>query len=586
MATKHTELKPNKATGEYARNIGWKHNEKSSNGSYIPHRFYLGKEKQAAKLANLRLEQLWDQVEKKWTEERRHGLTLRDRPIWDDVTLAMGMAISKGQSSFVLPPNPDLGDDAQLQARYFTRMTTDFPVLALKPINEQQHQDGVERELKDARILQQRAETISSTIGQPIIIGGTLHNALDDYAESVRSDQTKAGEDGERRLTRWGNTQLKNIGRLKERHRDIPLTALDFDQCKDMIVYWRTRPPHKQSKKPLSAKTSSSHLRQLGRFFDWLHRSGKYKWRRPEDLREISRSVELRPDEKAARLTPAQVATYSKDELVLLYKYALPLERLLLLLGLNCGFGKAESGTLRVSELHLFQKHKYAKQLNISSTDEDSYIGRLRTKNGVYGDWKLWPATAEGLKWALDRRKQQTVTKDGDSIAISPGALLLLNGDGLPYIEPTENENDGGQIPNMWKRLTKRIQRDFKDFPYLSFGKLRKTAGNLIRDKSDGEVMAIFHARGRAVTTDDLADVYSNRPFRKVHEAIEEVRKELEPMFNTCTDPFPTEHSKGSPNISRGTIEKIRRLKKDGLKSIEIARLCGVHRATVYRWIR
>ena len=97
--------------------------------------------------------------------------------------------------------------------------------------------------------------------------------------------------------------------------------------------------------------------------------------------------------------------------------------------------------------------------------------------------------------------------------------------------------------------------------------------------------MAIFHARGRAVATDDLADVYSNRPFRKVHEAIEEVRKDLEPMFNACTDPFPTEHSKGSPNISLGTIEKIRRLKNDGLKSIEIAKLCGVHRATVYRWI-
>ena len=133
--------------------------------------------------------------------------------------------------------------------------------------------------------------------------------------------------------------------------------------------------------------------------------------------------------------------------------------------------------------------------------------------------------------------------------------------------------------------MLEQLQKDFPDFPKLSFGKLRKTAGDMVRDKSNGEIMAVFHARGRAVLTDDLADVYSNRPFRKVHEATDEVRKDLESMFHACDDPFPKEQSKGSPNITHGTIEKIRRLKKDGMKPGEIAKLCDVSRSTVYRWI-
>jgi hypothetical protein len=62
----------------------------------------------------------------------------------------MGQAIAKGHTTFVLPPDQALGEDDQLQARYFARMQAAFPVLALKPSNEEQHRHGVEQDLETA----------------------------------------------------------------------------------------------------------------------------------------------------------------------------------------------------------------------------------------------------------------------------------------------------------------------------------------------------------------------------------------------------------------------------------------------------
>ena len=38
------------------------------------------------------------------------------------------------------------------------------------------------------------------------------------------------------------------------------------------------------------------------------------------------------------------------------------------------------------------------------STNKDSFIKRIRRKNGVYGEFLLFPQTVEAIQWVLKRR--------------------------------------------------------------------------------------------------------------------------------------------------------------------------------------
>ena len=92
-----------------------------------------------------------------------------------------------------------------------------------------------------------------------------------------------------------------------------------------------------------------------------------------------------------------QVDTFSVDELAALMEYGTPLERSLLLLALNCGFGAREIATLAWEEVHLRTAHGPAMQglLGCRTTDADSFIKRNRGKSGVYGEWLLFPLTVD-----------------------------------------------------------------------------------------------------------------------------------------------------------------------------------------------
>jgi hypothetical protein len=165
-----------------------------------------------------------------------------------------------------------------------------------------------------------------------------------------------------------------------------------------------------------------------------------------------------------------------------------------------------------------------------------------------------------------------------------PEALLFLTEDGRSYLAPTKNGNANQRIPNIFATLVRRVRKDHRDFPRLSFGRLRKTAANFVKRFSDGEVAATFLCHGQAVKVDDLADVYTDRPIGKVFEALRQVQKYLEPMFAAAPEnPFPEERKKGGLNIPLGLVRKMQKLRGQGFKVDVIARECGVNRNTVLR---
>ena len=566
MAHKIKELGKD-ARGNHVRNLGWKLTE---TGSRVQQRYYLGKDSEEAHRRNARLEELWAVIEGEAESPQS--------AIWTDTTLQIGMAVGGGEVvCHLAPPLPLEGDDDFRAYAYLVEQyAKKYRMIAVLPADAEAYQRGKgigdERKREVVRIGR-------DVFGEANVLEAetrTLHEAIDDYIANIKVTfldvETRA-------VTGLGNTQVKEAKRLKQKHKDIPLSRLDLTAIEGMITVWRNRPVSQKSGNPIRVKTAESHIKRLKNFLWWLHRQDKYRWRIPPEVERLAVKVRETDRETQQRARPQQVETYDVAELATLYKYALPLERVYLLLGMNCGFSIAEFGTLRLNQIFLRQKHGYDALLGYASTPEQSWVKRVRIKTKVYGEFLLWPETVQAIEWAIDRRRKQPGFGDD--------ALLCLTERGLPFVGQTKGGNNSTRLSKHWYGgLLDRVCKDYPGFKRLSPKCLRKTSGNMVREIAGGEIMAVFHCRGQAVRTDHLADVYSNRPFGKVFRAIEEMQARLEPMFEAVQgERFPRGAKKGGPNISLGTIERIRALHAAGKRVCEIVREVGVSENTVYRHI-
>ena len=572
MATRAKRSWNRGSSGQFDRQIGWKF---SRTGKLVQAKFSLGSNLKEAKSREVVLRTLWERIENQCTDAR---------PLWDEASLGVAKAIASGRSSMDVPFEDDSESPAAYAARIH-RLQRDYPMLMFIAVDGETYDAGVRQNELLAHSFRQNAMNVRvmqeilvrDLTGQPDALrstgGPTLHEAMREYVGFIEREYFSPEHD---RITDWGRTQVRQMEALIRHHPDMILANVGFDAVDDMIGHWRQRPFKIKTKKPVARKSAVNHIAQLKRFFGWLHRRSEFDWRKPEEFGEISTSVVSDIMDRQRKL--AQVDTFSLEELTLLNEYATPFERVFLLLGLNCGFGRAEIATLLIDEVRFHSAHAKLHQelLGFETTERDSFIKRVRRKNGVYGEFILFPQTVAGLQWALERRRAQP--------KFSTEARLLLNENCEPFDKPTKNGNQNGQIPNAFARLLARIRADDNEIRSLSFGKLRKTAGDLIRRLSDGEVMAVFHCRGQAVATDDLADVYSNRPFGKVFAAIRKAQEYLEPVFDAAgPDPFlpgPQAYT------SRKTIDTILSEHDRGASPSDIAEKVGRHVSTVHRHIK
>jgi hypothetical protein len=470
------------------------------NGKQV--KFRLGDDEQNALLAKAKLEALWQRVSKEADE-------------WDDVTLTIAKAIAKGENHVWLAPISD-NPDPIAYLNWIHALVDKFSDL-VQILPEQidlyragaDKVDSVERRFwslvargqEDLRQLASKGE-----------IPGSLHEALDDYIAHLKTK--------EHDHSGWGKTQVTEAEILRRHHEDIPLARLNLQAMEDMLMYWAKRPKVRNKDKPMSALSCRNYMKRLRDFWKWLHRSEKYAWRRPEDHDELKVRISSIPADREAKLKSVHIEVYSVEELTALYRHASPLMRTFILLGLNCGFSIAEIATLTKEELRLHQSHP---KFGLPG----SWILRVRGKSGVYGEFKLWDATVNALEWSL--RRLTTIKPDSRTI--------LLSADGNPYNARTKTGNKSSRIPNLWKNLQRTVQKEQPGFRYLPFKQLRKTAGQLVKEASDGEVAGVFLCHGKPVKSDILADVYTNRPFRKVFAALDQVEKHLVSML-AVADPF------------------------------------------------
>lgn len=564
------------AQGQYARQIGWKQNDI---GKLTQHKFRLGNDLKEAKRRDQKLQDFWSQIE---------TLSTSQPVIWTRETLDIAKQVAKGNTHVTVAPRPQ--DSPDEYARYVHRLQREFPMISFVAEDEGTYLLGAwsirgraENRILAIRTLDefQRKCAQESHFGEddfpPLGAmpgGGMLHDAMRSYIAWIKLDYFRPNLG---RITGNARTKIRQMETLLDRHQNVPVSSLNGEVIENMFRYWRQRPLKKGTQRPIRTKSAENYISELKRFFRWLHRSKDYPWRMPEDFADIKTKVDPAPEETQRKLV--QVDVFALEELVTLNKYATPLERVFLLLGLNCGFGVAEIASLLMGEVHLFQSHdkRYREVLNYESTNADSFIKRVRRKNGVYGEFILFPQTVEAMQWALERRRKQP-RPELDS-------TLLLNGKGEPYDKPTKSENRNQQIPSRFADLLRRIRLGEKNdsFPRYSFGKLRKTAGDLLRRFADGEVASVFLCHGQAVKTDDLLEVYSNKPFGKVFRAIQEVQAFLQPMFDAAgSKPFVAQAQAYTSVRKR---DQIWELHLTGMPAQKIAEQVDLDRSTVYRHI-
>jgi hypothetical protein len=248
---------------------------------------------------------------------------------------------------------------------------------------------------------------------------------------------------------------------------------------------------------------------------------------------------------------------WTVGQLATLNEYALPIERVFLLLGLNCAYGADQAGRLRVSHLRLTE-------------GGPGFIRRIRRKKKTRSIHLLWRQTADALRWALARRRRQGHESE----------FVLLTDTGRPYWSKTKGGNRSQLIPNLWGRLLGRVRKDYPDFPRLPFNSLRDTSADLIR-RIGGEEIASLHLAHKHQSRDENLNRYTNPVRRRHFSALRKLERRLESVFAAAgADPWS---ERRRTTIGLAKVRALQGLHAQGVRVAEIARRLGVSSATVYR---
>ena len=433
---------------------------------------------------------------------------------------------------------------SEMYASYLNQLRQDYPMVEIHYTDEELQQHGMAQLNKQADQAQAVVEFI-----KPKRKGTSqrLHAALDAYSKYVEQKY-----DGNKR---YRDKLVDRVEALKRSAKNVPLAEMDANSLDVWFEMWAARPA-KPSGGLYAKHTIRDIVKALRNFLKWLHRDKEWDWRLPESWDMPRVRIKTLPEERAAK---RQLPKFKRDELAILYNSAVPLERLFLLRGLNCGFGKAEVETLQISEIQFGEK---------------TYIRRERTKTGVYGCWRLWPETVAGLRWYLNHARPKHEC-----------GYVFVSREGRPYYRTTEKGNNPNmRIPNTWARLIKRIKKDHKEFRSLSFNKLRKTSSSWMRKHFGGEVASIFLSNGR-VTDDALLEEYATRHFGRVWRATDAFGRWIRKTWNV-DEPFPTQTDGIRTVLPLGTIKKIEELAMQGFQPRTIAEITGVSESTCKRYAK
>ena len=472
---------------------------KCRTGQYVQHRFYVGKDRDTAMLRVERLERLWDALEAAWKEQRQSGvgspLYLGDeRPVWNPFTLAVAMAVARGDAEVEINPAADEDFAHALLspmglAEWFGRLSALVAGcgvrLVLTPEGQRVADEGREsirqyaaNRIERARKEIEQAKKEHDAVPRPVVStpngGETLHKALDAFADFLGTKYVT--RDGI--TTPAGKRYQRQTKQIKEYAPDMPLSAFGLagdrrpagdvaappdletqgnaPQRRDGAGCHQTHPAIPALAPPESVQLAVARRLRPGPHLDQVHGSRVVRTGAAARTPDVQGGRTLYV--VGIRLAVGAPADYPCPELRFRWPPRSP----------RCNWTKSPS-TARTG-------------ITPSTAVSSSVSGSRR---GCTGEWMLWPETVRAIEWMKRRRGATQET------------ALVLTKNGRPLNQQTAGGSRNMRIPNTWNTLLKRIRRkDFPTFRKLSFNKLRKTAASFVRRKYGGEVAGMF--RGTA----------------------------------------------------------------------------------------
>ena len=361
--------------------------------------------------------------------------------------------------------------------------------------------------------MERAKRSISASLQVESATGVTVRQAMETYASSIeRSFRQPNGY-----LKPWGRTRLDQIDSIRSYLSDerfggrdylaLDLAGLTYSVCDEIYRVFRQRPLTLRSKlqKRMTPSSAKNLIKELGNFFDWLDGAEQYDWTLPRRFHAIKKTPDdLSAAEQYDRRIAREKLVIPDDRLSTLFEYALPIERILLLLGLNCAFAASEIGQLRIGFLKL----------------DRGTIEGIRFKSSTETRHWLWKQTRDGLVWVLSQRKIVKTERSDEQ------DIVFLTERGKPIWHPTEKGHVTDGMSNIWYRLVRRVRKDHPEFPSYSFNKLRKTSATRILEIADAETASMILAH-KTISEDDLLHHYALLPWEKLYAAQRTLEEQL-----------------------------------------------------------
>jgi integrase len=464
----------------------------------VPEKFRLGYDPGAAEERLRLIAALWTVVESQFPSGYR--------PFWDRSTLESARAIAKGKS----PSLPSR--DHEAPSKYVRRIAeisqlTGTPFEPANPPFYQLGLDDLRQELGSAR------QNLSDAVGVSSATGTTLRQAMAAYEAHVQRSLTLPNGF----LRAWGRTKLDQLDSIRNYLADerfggrdflaLDLAGLSYGCCDEMYGVFRRRPLTLRSdlRERMKPSTAKNLIKELGNFFDWMDGAEEYDWTLPRRFHAIRKTPDdLTPPELYERRMAREGLVIPDEHLKVLFEYALPIERILLLLGLNCAFAASEIGQLRKGFLKL----------------DRGTIEGIRFKSGNDSRHWLWPQTRAGLEWMLHEKRLVKAGRPDDE------DVVFITERGKPIWHGTKKGHVSDGVSNTWYRLIRRVKKDRPKFPSYSFNKLRKTSATRILEIADAETASMILAH-KTIGEDELLHHYALLPWQKLFEAQRKLGEQL-----------------------------------------------------------
>jgi hypothetical protein len=521
VATRRTTLKPD-PRGDYRPYIGIRKDGKQQ-------RFNLGADPAEAERRRDRVQQVYRES---MATRRNYGL----RKSWTEAALHAAKLIQQG-FTHVPVPSPHVVNEAAGAARDIGQYDAEWSehepfAMVWSHTIATRHYPSVNWVLSDGE-----PGRISLEFGQQMFdvqarrqakmmkaevpknpVAGTFHEALDAYDFFIENEVSK-------RVAHSTKAQRQSqVKYLKRDHDDVPLAFLEqLNKCRSLFDHWTSRPQKgERTKERYSHPTCKHRISELSMFFDWLHGTDEFDWRKPPDFDTISKTIARDRKKKSIRDLVSN-PTFSIEDLTTINSECRPLERLLLYLGLNCCFGAAESGRLENEDLFIREKNPLEHMwLNygFASEESESWIAHLRPKTDVAGCWWLWPETVAALECWLDERP----SSESERIIVSKRGKAL-------YRDHSKNAQSG--FAKLWTDLLERVRINNGDIPKLPFGTLRDQFSDwsVYQGENESGSMALAHG---TPFKDEILACYANRPFPLLFDLQKRYREELQQVFDAA----------------------------------------------------